>query len=194
MGKKIVIIQGHPSREQTHLGHALADAYDQGAVAAGHEVRRIEVALLDFPLLRSAEEWNSGAMPEGLRDAQSAIGWAEHLVMFFPLWTGTMPALLKGFLEQVTRPGFAFCTRPDGHGMTPALTGKSARLVVTMGMPAVWFQLFYHAHGVRGLQRSILGFCGIKPVRTTYIGLVDAKSFKADKWLAEIRALGGKAC
>lgn len=193
MGKKIAIIQGHPSLQRTHLGHALADAYDLGATGAGHAVRRIEVAQLDFPLLRSADEWKSGALPEGLRDAQAAIGWADHLVLLFPLWTGSMPALFKGFLEQVARPGFAFRPRADGRGLAPALTGKSARIVVTMGMPALFFQLFYHAHGVRGLQRSILGMCGIKPVRTTYIGLVDAKSFDSGKWLATVRQLGAAA-
>jgi putative NADPH-quinone reductase len=190
MGKRIAIVQGHPSLQRTHLGHALAVAYDQGAITAGHEVRRIEVAQLDFPLLRSAEEWKSGPMPAGLREAQAAIGWADHLVLIFPLWTGTMPALFKGFLEQIARPGFAFRERPDGRGMAPAFTGKSARIIVTMGMPALFFRWFYQAHGVRGLQRSILGFCGIKPIRTTYIGMVDAKSFKAEPWLAKLHKLG----
>ena len=114
-------------------------------------------------------------------------------MLLFPLWTGTMPALFKGFLEQIARPGFAFTPRPDGRGLAPALTGKSARIVVTMGMPALFFQLFYHAHGVRGLQRSILGMCGIKPVRTTYIGMVDAKSFNGATWIETVRKLGGSA-
>jgi putative NADPH-quinone reductase len=192
MAKRIAIIQGHPSVEQTHLGHALADAYARGAVAAGHEVRRIEVAQLEFPLLRSAEDWKNGPLPEGLREAQAAIGWAEHLVILFPLWTGTMPALFKGFLEQIARPGFAFHERADGRGLAPALTGKSARVVVTMGMPALFFRWFYHAHGVLGLKRSILGMCGIRPVRMTYIGMVDAKSFNAGKWLATAGELGRK--
>ena len=190
MAKRIVILQGHPDRQTTHLGHALADAYASGAAAAGHEVRRVEIAQLDFPLLRSADDWNSGPLPEGLRDAQAAIGWANHLVILFPLWTGTMPALFKGFLEQIVRPGFAFRLRPDGNGLAPALTGKSARVVVTMGMPALFFRWFYHSHGVRGLNRSILGFCGIRPVRTTYIGQVDAKTFQADRWLAKLQELG----
>jgi putative NADPH-quinone reductase len=192
MEKRIVVIQGHPSPQQTHLGHALADAYAEGAIAAGHEVRRIEVAQLEFPLLRTADDWKSGALPEGLRDAQAAIGWANHLVLIFPLWTGTMPALLKGFLEQVARPGFAFRGRPDGRRPEPALTGKSARVVVTMGMPAFVFRWFYHSYGVRGLRRSILEFCGIKPVRTIYIGMVDDKRFDAKQWLAKLRALGGR--
>jgi putative NADPH-quinone reductase len=192
MARQIVIIQGHPSPERTHLGHALADAYAAGARAAGHAVRRIEVAELDFPLLRRAEDWRSGPTPEDLREAQAAIGWADHLAIFFPLWTGTMPALFKGFLEQIVRPGFAFRERPGERGMAAALTGKSARVVVTMGMPALFFRWFHHAHGVRGLQQGILGFCGIKPVRMTYIGLVDTPSFRAEKWLGHLRELGGR--
>ena len=177
MGKRIAIIQGHPSLQRTHLGHALADAYDQGAVAAGHEVRRIEVAQLDFPLLRSAEEWKSGPRPAGLRGAQAALEWTDHLVLIFPLWNGTMPALCKGFFEQIARPGIAFA-------------GKSARVVVTMGMPALLFRWSFHSQGVRSLQRSLLGFSGIKPVRATHIGSVEATSFQAEPWLAKLRALG----
>jgi putative NADPH-quinone reductase len=190
MGKRIAIIQGHPSPEPKHLGHALADAYAESARAAGHEVRRVDVAQLEFPLLRTADEWKSGALPEGLRDAQAAIAWANHLVVIFPLWTGTMPALLKGFLEHIVRPGFAFRPRPNGGGLAPALTGKSARVIVTMGMPALFFRWTYHSNAVRGLKRSILGFCGIKPIAMTYIGSVDTKSFNGAKWLETMRQLG----
>ena len=61
--RRILIIQGHPDPAGRHFGHALADAYAEGAMAAGHEVRRIEVALLDFPLLRSQADWLKGAVP-----------------------------------------------------------------------------------------------------------------------------------
>jgi putative NADPH-quinone reductase len=193
MAQRIVIVQGHPSLERTHLGHALANAYADAANTAGHEVRRIEIAQLEFPLLRTAEDWNKGTLPPTLREAQGAISWANHLVLLFPLWGGTMPALCKGFVEQVMRPGFAFRPRPDGPGMVPALKGKSARLVVTMGMPAFAYRWFYLAHGVRGLNRSLLGFCGIAPIRTTYIGLVEAKNFKSHTWLSTMRLLGKRA-
>lgn len=46
--------------------------------------------------------------------AQDGIGWAEHIVFFFPLWLGDMPASLKGFLEQVARPGFAILREKGG--------------------------------------------------------------------------------
>src|ERR1044072_1220137 len=182
MAKCIAVVQGHPDRQPTHLGHALANAYADSAHAAGHEVRRVDVALLDFPLLRTAEEWKSDVWPPGLRQAQDAIRWADHLVLFFPLWTGTMPAIFKAFLEQLTRSGFAFRMSADGKGMEPLLTGKSARLVVTMGMPAQVFQKSYHSYGVRGLQRGILGFWGIKPICSTYIGGVDQPGFNAEEW------------
>jgi putative NADPH-quinone reductase len=192
VARRIAIIQGHPDISKVHLCHALADGYAAGAAAAGHDVARINVAQLDFPLLRSAADWNSGPLPPALRDAQTAIGAADHLIILFPLWTGTMPALLKGFFEQVMRPGFAF-TSPSGGGPSmPALKGKSARLIVTMGMPALAFRWWYFAHGVNTLKRGMLGMCGIGPVATTYIGAVESKGFDGAGWVRQMRELGGQ--
>ena len=190
MPKKITIIQGHPDPAARHFGHALADAYATGAAKAGHAVKRIEVAQLDFPILRNQTNWNSGPPPATLLEAQASIAWADHIVIIFPLWLGTMPAVLKAFLEQVLRPGFALIY--EGHRFPQkGLTGKSARIVVTMGMPAFWYRWFFRAHGVRGLERSILGFCGIKPIRETFIGLVEAKDGAArEKWLTQLETLG----
>jgi len=95
--RRILIIQGHPDPARPHLGLALAQAYAEGATSAGHEVRTVTPAALDFPLLRSSEEWNKGELPAGLRQAQADIAWAEHLVLFFPLWLGDMPALVYRF-------------------------------------------------------------------------------------------------
>ena len=161
--------------------------------AAGHELRRIEVAQLDFPLLRSQARWLEEAPPPALQQAQAAIRWADHIVLVFPLWLGTVPALLKGFLEQVFRPGFAFVS-DGGRFPRQGLAGKSARVVVTMGMPAFWYRTFFRAHGVRGLEQGILGFCGIKPVRESFFGLVETKDAKArDKWLKKLGQLGREA-
>ena len=95
---RLTMIQGHPDPSGNRLCHALADAYAEGAAAGGHEVIRIEVARLDFPILRTREEFETGQLPESLTDAQRAIVSAEHLLMIFPLWHGTMPALLKAFI------------------------------------------------------------------------------------------------
>jgi len=190
MSTQIVLIQGHPDPAGGHLCHALADAYAEGAAKAGHELRTIDVAQLEFPLLRSQQAWRHEPLPP----AQEAIRWADHLVFFFPLWLGGMPALLKGFLEQVAREGFAFAEEEGNPMGRKLLRGRSARLVVTMGMPAVVYRFYFRAHSIKALERNILGFVGIAPIDETLIGLVESldDSGRA-KWLERLRELGRKA-
>lgn len=193
MNRRIALVLGHPDRAPGHFGPALAEAYATGARAAGHEVRVVDLARLEFPLLRSQAEFETGELPASLEEARAAIAWADVLVFVFPLWLGTMPALLKGFLEQVLRPGFAFDYEANGR-WRPALKGKSARVVVTMGMPAFWYRLYYHAHGVRGLERNILNFCGVRPVRTSLVGMVALPGDGARRrWLRRMEQLGRRA-
>lgn len=192
MTKRIAIIQGHPDASSRHFGHTLAQAYAAAAQAQGHEVRIIEVALLDFPLLRNQRDFELGTPPEPIRSAQETMQWAEHLIIFFPLWLGTMPALLKAFFEQALRPGFAFSYN-EGRNPTKHLAGKSARIVVTMGMPALIYRWYFGAHGIKVLKRSILGFCGIGPIKDTLIGMIGASEDTArKKWLLRMGALGRK--
>lgn len=191
MGKRILLIQGHPDASRPHLCDALEEAYARGAQAAGHDVRYLRVADLDFPLLRSQEEWEKGALPPGLAEAQAEIKWAEHMVFFFPLWLGDMPALLKGFLEQVARPGFAFSREGNNPLANKGLTGRSARVVVTMGMPAAVYRWYFRAHSLKSLERNILGFVGISPVHETLVGMVgNMKEKDVQKWRLRLEKLG----
>lgn len=192
MGKRITIIQGHPDPARTHLCHFLADTYAESAMAAGHAVRRIETALLEFSLLRTADDWKTGNLPATLRDSQAAVAWAEHLVVVFPLWTGGAPALLKGFFEHAWRPGFALGPKPGG-GLQPLLTGRTARTIVTMGMPGSACRWTWHSWGIRSFNRGLLGMAGIGPARTTYIGGVNTPGFRGADWLAAARELGRRA-
>lgn len=134
MAKKILILQGHPDPAGGRLCHALADAYAEGARGAGHEVKQLSVASIDFPLLRTQSEFEHSPVPPALEQAKDALLAADHLVIIFPLWLGTMPALLKAFLEQVMRPSVAFAYTDEGFPKK-LLAGRSARIVVTMGMP-----------------------------------------------------------
>ena len=195
MSKRILLIQAHPDATQPHLCHALASSYASGAEKAGHLVRRVNLAELDFPLLRSQQDWEKGVVPASLKPAQDDIGWAEHIVFFFPLWLGDMPALLKGFLEQVARPGFAFTREEGGNPFgKKGLTGRSARVVVTMGMPALVYRWYFRAHSVKSLERNILGFVGIAPVHETLIGMTgNMKPLEAAKWFDKLERLGTKA-
>lgn len=191
MSRRIAIIQGHPDAHARHFGHALADAYGQGARDAGHEIRIIEVAQLEFPLLRSKEDFDSGAPATSIVQSQELIRWADHLVIIYPLWLGTMPALFKGFLEQVFRPGFAMQPAQPGRMWKRLLIGKSARIVTTMGMPAFFYRWYYRAHSLKSLERNILGFCGIGPIKETLIGMVEAlDDTKRERWLTKLSRLG----
>jgi len=190
--RRILIIQGHPDQRGDHFCHALGDRYESGALAAMHEVRRVDVAGLDFPLLRSKKEWDAGAVPAALAPVQHDIAWADHLVLIFPLWLGDMPALVKGFLEQVARPGFAI-GKPPQKGAMKLLRGRSARIVVTMGMPAFIYRWYFGAHAIRSLERNILRFVGVAPVRRSLIGLVEGNDgSRRTRWLAAIERLGTK--
>lgn len=193
MGKRILILQGHPDASRRHYGHALAEAYAAGAREAGHELRQIEVAQLDFPLLRTQEDWQHGEPVPAIREAQQALAWAEHVLIVYPLWLGAMPALLKGFLEQLARPGFAVAAPGEAQGWQKKLKGRSARLVVTMGMPALMYRWYYRAHSLKNLERNILGFVGIAPVRASLIGLVEGNAGRRERWLARLRKLGREA-
>jgi putative NADPH-quinone reductase len=195
MTKRVLIIQGHPDSSAPHLLHALAIAYSEAARNAGHEVRTVTIAELEFPLLRSQHEWEHGAVPASLVPAQQDIAWAEHVALFFPLWLGDMPALVKGFLEQVARPGFAFKAKEgDSPFNAKGLTGRSARIVVSMGMPALLYSWFFRAHSVKSLERNILSFVGFAPVRHTLIGMTSSvKPQRFVRWTRALAKLGERA-
>ena len=194
MSTQVLLIQGHPDPAGGHLCHALAQAYGDGARAASHEVRTLDVAQLDFPLLRSQHAWTHEPLPPALAPAQEAIRWADHLVFIFPLWLGGMPALLKGFLEQVARPGFALARDAKNPLKAKLLQGRSARLVVTMGMPALVYRYYFRAHSIKALERNILGFVGIAPIEETLIGSVESLDDAARaRWLDKLCALGRAA-
>lgn len=189
---RILILVGHPDPAPGRFCRALAAAYARGARDAGHEVREVDIATLEFPMLRSREDFEHGTPPPAIARAQQDFAWAGHVVLVFPLWLGTMPALVKALLEQVMRPGFAFRYR-EGGMPEKLMKGKSARMVVTMGMPGFLYAWLYRAHGVKGLARNILGFVGFAPVRHTYVGMVEGGEKRAAAWLAQMERLGAKA-
>ncbi len=191
---RILLIQGHPDPAGGHLCHALAEAYARAARAAGHQADVVTPATLDFPLLSNAHEWEQGEVPPALAPVQQAIAAAGHIVIFYPLWLGDMPARLKAFLEQVARPGFALAREAGNPLHAGLLAGRSARVVVTMGMPALFYRWYYGAHSLKSLERNILRFVGIAPVRKTLVGgagKMDAATVQ--KWCQRMQVLGARA-
>ena len=183
MPRRILVIVGHPDPNPGRLCRTLAAAYADGAERAGHDVRRIDVATLGFPMLRTQQEFEHGDIPKSLEEASQHIVWAEHLVFVFPLWLGTMPALLKAF--HAARYGFRISGGRRFHQ-----TLLAGRIVVTMGMPAFLYRLWFLGHGIAGMRRNILNFVGVRPVREALFGLAGADKARRASWIDRMRKLG----
>lgn len=189
MARNVLIINGHPDPRPERMCAALANAYCAGASRAGHRVRRIDVGSLDFPLITSFEDFANGDIPPVIRETQASVTWAQHIVIVHPLWLGGAPAQLKGFLEQVFRYGFALGMPGEKTG--GLLKGRSARVIVTMGMPAPVFRWVFGAHGLKALEQGILWLSGMKPIRHLILGGVETGP--RARWLKDVEALGAQA-
>jgi NAD(P)H dehydrogenase (quinone) len=192
MSKRILVILGHPS--DNSFCRALADSYAKGAETAGHEVQRISLGSLSFdPVLHDGYAKIQDLEPD-IVTAQSAISWAQHLVFVYPIWWGSIPALLKGFIDRVFLPGFAFRYRDGSVFWDRLLIGRSAHLLVTMDSPPWYFRWVSRMPGHNQMKRTILGFCGIRPVAVSSFGPVKTSSqHRREGWLARSEAFGTHA-
>lgn len=192
MGKKILLINGNPREDS--LTDTLADAYVAAARSAGHTVQVMQLRDLRFdPIL-----WHGYQRVQQLEDdlvaAQEWVRWAQHIVWVYPTWWGSTPALLKGFVDRVFLPSYAFKYHDKGPWWDRLLRGRSARIITTMDSPYLWYRLVYGSPGTRMLRNAILRFCGIAPVRSTHLGSVRfANEKKIQSWIRKMQMLGTKA-
>lgn len=189
--KKILIIDGHPNKDSFNF--ALAEAYKQGALTSGAEVRKIRVADLNFsPNLEYGYQKRTELEPD-LVEALESIRWADHLVWVHPVWWGGLPAILKGFIDRVFLPGITFRPIPDSWRWEKLLKGKTAHIITTLDQPGFYYSLVYRAPSVNQLKKCVLQFCGVSKVKVTYIAIV--KNFNETtrkKWLSKIEKSGQK--
>ncbi|UNK15999.1 NAD(P)H-dependent oxidoreductase [Paenibacillus sp. N3/727] len=191
MKSNILVINGHPDPES--FCSALSKAYMKGASANKAQVRSIDLSKIQFdPNLKFGYRKRT-ELEEDLRDAQELIRWADHLVFVYPTWWGVMPAILKGFIDRVFLPGFAYKYRENSSAVDKLLSGKSSRLIVTADTPFWYNKLAYKNAEYNVMKRNILKFCGVSPVRVTEIGPIRGSSDKARaEWLAKVNQLGAQ--
>jgi NAD(P)H dehydrogenase (quinone) len=189
--QKILIINGHPNPDSFNYG--IAAAYKQGALTAGAEVKEIVVADLNFsPNLKFGYQKRTDLEPD-LLDALEKIKWADHMVWIHPVWWGGLPAMLKGFIDRVFLPGFVFQYRENSVWWDKLLTGKTARIITTLDQPSWYYWLMFGRPSVNQLKKSTLEFCGVKPVKVSYVGPLRNSNaeFRAEQ-LKKIEQLGAK--
>jgi len=173
---RTLIIVGHPDKKS--LCASLADQYEKGAMEKGGDIARINLYDLSFNLNLKAGYRNSQNLEADLIEAQRLIKWSNHLVFIFPVWWGGVPAILKGFLDRIMLPGFAFKYRENSHQWDKLLSGRSARLIVTSDAPAWWLYLNYFHPAVNMMKKAVLEFCGVSPVEITSFGSIRESSEK----------------
>jgi NAD(P)H dehydrogenase (quinone) len=188
--QRILVILGHPSAESLCAG--MAHAYADAARQAGAAVRFMAVGRLAFEPSFQGYGTAQPLEPD-LAAAQDDIAWASHLVWVYPIWWGAMPALLKGFIDRVFLPGFAFKYRPGSSLWDKLLSGRSAELLVTMDSPPWYFRWVTRMPGHHQMKKAILEFCGIGPVRVHSFGPVrTASTQRLAGWVDAARALGAR--
>lgn len=187
--KKIVIINGHPNKES--FNSALVQAYRDGVLGQQAEIRVIPIGELQFdPNLQYGYQQRMELEPD-LIQAWDSILWADHLVWVHPVWWGGLPAVTKGFVDRLFLPGMAYKYRPNSVWWDKLLTGKTAHIITTLDQPGWYYRLFFGRPSVNQLKKSILEFCGIKPVKVTYVGVIrNSTDAQRTKWLEKIKALG----
>ncbi|MEJ6004961.1 NAD(P)H-dependent oxidoreductase [Paucibacter sp. AS339] len=192
IAKRILIINGNP--KPSSLSRSLAERYAEAAVESGHSVELIHLSELQFKLSLDLGYQVEQALEPDLQRLQQAMHAAEHLVWAYPVWWGSVPALLKGALDRVLLPGFAFKYHPGNSVPEKLLTGRSARLLVCMDTPPWYFRWFQRAPAHHMMRRTVLEFCGIKPVRISEFGpVLPSTPAQRERWLAEVARLGAGA-
>ncbi|SFS93141.1 Putative NADPH-quinone reductase (modulator of drug activity B) [Zhouia amylolytica] len=189
--KRILIINGHPDKESFNFG--LAEAYKNGAVKSGAEVKEINIRDLDFnPNLQFGYRKRTELEPD-LIMVQDHLKWAEHLVWVYPVWWSSVPAMMKGLLDRVLLPGFAFKKRENSLFSDKCLTGKTARLICTLDQPGWYYKLNYGSPSHNALKKGTLHYIGVKKVGITAIGPIRlSKDEFRSKWLKKVESLGSQ--
>lgn len=189
MKKNIALIIGHPDNESFNF--ALAAAYKRGAENSGAEVREIVIRDLDFkPNLQFGYRKRTELEPDLIK-SQETLKWADHLVWVYPVWWGATPAIMKGFLDRVLLPGFAFKKRDGSVWWDKFFTGKSARLISTLDQPAWFYKFVNGAPSDKAMKKLTMNFIGVNSVKITSIGpLRLSKEQFRNKWLTKVEELG----
>lgn len=187
--KNILIINGHPNK--VSINFALAEAYYNGAVNAGANVSLINIADLIFnPNLQFGYQQRMELEPD-LISSLEKIKAADHLVWVHPVWWGGLPALMKGFIDRLFLPGIAFKYRENSVWWDKLFKGKTARIITTLDQPSWYYRIFFGRPSVNQLKKSVLQFCGINPVKVTYVGIVKKSTEKQrEKWINAAFKLG----
>lgn len=187
--KQVLIINGHPDKES--FNHALTEAYQEGTRQTDAQVSVIHIADLKFnPNLEFGYRQRMNLEPD-LVGAIEKLKQADHLVWVFPMWWYGYPAIMKGFIDRTFLPGITFQPIPGKPLPKKLFKGKTSRIIVTADTPR-WYDLLYMGSPtLNQFKKGTLEFCGISPVKVTYIAPIkDSSAAFRQEWLKRVFKLG----
>lgn len=191
MPKKIVILLGNSDAE-TFSG-AIADHYQAAAEDAGHEVARFNIGEMKFdPILHKGYK-EIQPLEQDLLNLQEAIKYSDHVVVVYPNWWCTMPAVLKGLFDRMWIPGFAFNFDKQTKKLVQHLKGKTGRTIVIAGTHSPLKTWWLFGDYTNEIQHGILGFSGIDTSVCTFGPTEKVSEAKKEQWLKQVEVLGRKA-
>ncbi|MEM9759470.1 MAG: NAD(P)H-dependent oxidoreductase [Pseudomonadota bacterium] len=193
--ERILLINGHPG--ETNLSRQLLDRYFEAATTAGKEVRRHNLAEMQFDVdFGQSDYQRSKPLEPVLQALIDDLVWSQHVVLASPLWWGGLPAKLKGLFDRILLPGHAFDPRNRNilGAPAPLLKGRTARLILTADT-ARWELRWFYGDGIlKQLRRQVFAFVGIRPMHLSYFGPVeDADGARIQGWEREMERLGSVA-
>lgn len=169
---KVVVINTHPNPDS--FTYALRETVVSSLQDRGDDIQVRDLYTLQFnPLLTTEEfaESKSGQVKEDVRTEQEHIQWADCLIFIYPLWWGSMPALLKGYIDRVFSYGFAYSM--DGDGLQKLLTGKKVLLFTTMGNSDEHYrEVNMYEAMIKTIDEAIFGFVGMDVLEHMYFSSV----------------------
>lgn len=195
--KKIFILIGHPDKDDT-LSRLLADTYEEAARKAGHEVKKMHLAEMQFdPILHKGYKVIQELEPD-LKTFDDNLKWCEHFLLIYPNWWCTMPALLKGLFDRAWLPGICFHMHKHKDG-TPAMgwdrmmKGRTARVVVLSGTRPILIRIMFGDY-TNEIKRGVLWFAGFK-TRVTRLGPSEhIPERRLKRWQKKMAGMGKWGC
>ncbi len=185
---RVLLLDGHPDdgRYSSYLLQVYENALPSEAVVEKVAVRDMQFS----PVLRFGYAKRTEWEPD-VASLAERLDACDHLVVSFPMWWGSEPAELKGLLDRLLLPGFAFAYHANDLRWDKLLQGRSADVIATMDTPPFFLRLMYGNALIKRWKRQVLGFCGFKPVRVLACGPIKngGAEARSEKWERQIKKL-----
>ena len=184
--RKIFVLNGHPAT-QSLCGHFF-ETYIDVSKRAGAQLKTQSLHEMRFdPNLHAGYRERMTLEPDLITWRDNVV-WAEHLVLFYPVWWGGMPAKLKGLFDRAFLPGFAMNYHDNDPFWDPLLKGRSAHIFLNADAPPLWDLIMYGRPARNQVKHLVWRYAGLRPVKVTQFGgMRRIEPKQVDKYLARVR-------